>query len=126
MGPVQFCPGSHKLGLLRVHTRDPDHPDKTGAYGLILENREEVVARFPHEAPLAKPGDLIVLDFAVLHASGHNRSKRSRWSLQMRWFNFRDPVGTQNGWCGGFAAGVDFARVHPELVADTPSVGAGS
>lgn len=121
MGPVRFCPGSHKQGLLRVHTRDPQNPKKTGAYGLILENREAIVAQYEQEAPLTKPGDVVLIDYAVLHASGHNRSKRSRWSIQMRYFNFRDPVGTRIGWRGGFAAGVDFASVHPELVADADS-----
>jgi hypothetical protein len=121
MGPVRFCPGSHKQGLLRVHTRDPQNPKKTGAYGLILENRESVVAQYTQEAPLTRPGDVVLIDYAVLHASGHNRSKRSRWSIQMRYFNFRDPVGTRMSWRGGFAAGVDFATVHPELVADADS-----
>jgi hypothetical protein len=123
MGPVRFCPGSHRLGMLRVHTRDPANPDKTGAYGLILENRDEIVARFEQEAPLVDPGDLILIDYAVLHASGHNRSSRSRWTLQMRWFNFRDPVGIRSSWRGGIVDGSLLASVHPELVADTTSAG---
>jgi hypothetical protein len=128
MGPVRFCPGSQRLGMLRVHTRDPDHPEKTGAYGLILENRDEIVGRFEQEAPLVQPGDLILIDYAVLHASGHNRSKRSRWTLQMRWFNFRDPIGTKSSWRGGVPDGSLLAVVHPELVADapTPTLRAGS
>lgn len=126
MGPVRFCPGSQRLGMLRVHTRDPAHPDKTGAYGVVLENRDEIVGSFEQEAPLVQPGDLILIDYAVLHASGHNRSKRSRWTVQMRWFNFRDPVGTRYGWRGGFADSTQLASLHPELVSDAPSVGAGS
>jgi hypothetical protein len=116
VGPVRFCPGSHKLGLVRVHLHDPDHPDKTGAYGLILENREELVERYPQVAPTTKPCDLVIVDFLTLHASGQNVSKRSRWSMQLRYFNFRDPTGIRIGWRGSYAAGVDFTRVHPELV----------
>jgi len=117
MGPVRFCVGSHQGGLLRVVPADPSHPEKTGAYGLILENRDEVVARYAQEAPLAKPGDVVLIDFAVVHASGFNRGTRSRWTSQIRYFNFRHPVGVRIGWCGSFAAGQDFARIHPELMA---------
>lgn len=121
MGPVRFCPGSHRGGLLRVHTRDPRAPDKTGAYGLTLENRDQVVAGYPQVAPLPRLGDAVLIDYAVVHASGFNRAQRSRWSAQVRYFNFRDLAGLRHGWCGSFAAGRDFARIHPELVApDAP------
>ena len=58
----------------------------------------------------------MLIDFAVLHSSGFNRGRRARWSLQTRYFNFAHPTGVRIGWCGSFAAGRDFARVHPELV----------
>lgn len=118
MGPVRFCVGSHRAGLLRVHTRDSEHPDKTGAYGLILENRDASVARYVQTAPLSVPGDLILIDFAVLHCSGFNRGSRSRWSAQTRYFNFDDPTGIRIGWQGSFAAGQQFQTIHPELVVD--------
>jgi len=53
-----------------------------------------------------------------LHASGHNRSLRSRWSMQLRYFNFNDPTGRSYGWKGSYAAGVDFRQIHPELCVD--------
>jgi ectoine hydroxylase-related dioxygenase (phytanoyl-CoA dioxygenase family) len=118
LGPVRFCRGSHKDGLVRVHTRDPEHPEKTGAYGLILENRDERISRYPHTAPLLCPGDLAMVDFLTLHASGHNMSQRSRWSMQVRYFNFREATGIRIGWRGSYAAGIDFTKVHPELVVD--------
>jgi hypothetical protein len=121
MGPVRFCVGSHRDGLLRVHTRDAEHPDKTGAYGLILENREENVAKYTQTAPLAVPGDLILIDFAVLHCSGFNRGARARWSAQTRYFNFADPTGIRIRWQGSFAAGEDFKSIHPELVVEEPA-----
>ncbi len=118
MGPVRFCPGSHHDGLVRLHTKDPEHPEKTGAYSLILEDRERRVARYQQIAPLSQPGDMIVVDFLTLHASGANRSRRSRWSMQFRYFNFHDPTGMRIGWRGSYAAGVDFATIHPELIID--------
>ncbi len=60
----------------------------------------------------------VVIDFLVLHASRHNRAKRSRWSMQFRYFNFNDPMGMSHGWKGSFAAGVDFRTIHPELSVD--------
>lgn len=118
IGPVEFCIGSHKHGPARVYTRDPRNPDKTGAYGLILENEESLLARYQHVAPLTNPGDLVVVDFLTLHASGHNAGIRSRWSMQLRYFNFLDSTGIRIGWRGSYASGADFSVIHPELIAD--------
>jgi hypothetical protein len=118
LGPVHICVGSHRLGPLPVHTRDPANPDKAGAYALILKDEARLVAGFEQAAPLAAPGDLLILDFLTLHASGHNNASRSRWSMQMRLFNFREPTGMRIGWKGSFAAGVDFRKIHPELCVD--------
>lgn len=118
LGPVRFCVGSHRDGPVRVHTRDPARPDKAGAYGLVLADRDQRVARYRQIAPLCGPGDLILVDFLTLHASGVNAGRRSRWSMQFRWFNFHEPTGVRIGWRGSYAAGVDFATVHPELLAD--------
>ena len=118
LGPVQFCIGSHKDGLAPVHTKDPRNSDKIGAYALVLQNEVERIARYKVVAPTTAPGDLVIIDFPNLHASGHNRAKRSRWSMQIRYFNFRDPTGIQLGWVGSFAAGKNIREVHPELVVD--------
>jgi len=118
LGPVRFCPGSHRDGPVRVHLRDPANPVKTGAYALTLENRDARVARYPQVAPLCRPGDLILVDFLTLHASGVNHALRSRWSMQFRYFNFHEPTGVRIGWRGSYAAGVDFSTLHPELVAE--------
>jgi hypothetical protein len=118
LGPVTICVGSHRLGPLPVHTRDPANPDKAGAYGLVLHDEERLVPGFAHVAPLPVPGDLLVLDFLTVHASGFNNGRRSRWSMQMRLFNFREPTGLSIAWKGSFAAGVDFRTLHPELCVD--------
>ena len=115
LGPVQFCPGSHREGPLPVHAGDTRNSQRKGAYALMLKDEAALVARYPRCAPLSNPGDLIVVDFLLLHASGHNLAERSRWSMQFRYFNFADPTGRSHGWKGSFAAGVDFRTVHPEL-----------
>jgi len=118
LGPVEFCVGSHQDGLAPVRESDADNPDKTGAYGLTLADEGERVAKYEKAAPLTQPGDLVLVDFLTLHRSGENRANRSRWSMQMRWFNFAEPTGKRLGWPGSFAAGNDLRTVHPEIVVD--------
>lgn len=118
MGPVEFCPGSQVEGPISVFTRDKNNPEKTGAYSLTLKDEQILLKKYPHVSPLTVPGDLVIVDFLVLHASGHNRSNRSRWSMQLRYFNFQEPTGLSHGWKGSYAAGIDFRQVHPELCAD--------
>ena len=118
LGPVEFCIGSHKDGLAPVRETDADNPDKTGAYGLTLADETARVANYQKAAPLTGPCDLVLVDFLTLHRSGKNHAARSRWSMQMRWFNFAEPTGKRLGWVGSFAAGNDLRAVHPELVVE--------
>jgi len=118
MGPVEFCLGSQVEGSIPVFTRDDNNPEKRGAYSLTLKDEESLLEKYQHVSPLTVPGDLVIIDFLTLHASGHNRSARSRWSMQFRYFNFAEPTGLSHGWKGSYAAGVDFRQVHPELCAD--------
>lgn len=117
LGPVEFCLGSHAEGPLPVSTGAGDVKRK-GAYTLILDSEAHYLSKYPHIAPLSNPGDLVVIDFLTLHASGHNRSNRSRWTMQFRYFDFSEPTGMAHGWKGSFAAGVDFRQIHPELCID--------
>lgn len=117
MGPVQIAEGSHAEGLIPVHRSDAGH-GKSGAYALFLDGVEERLAKYETVAPLTQPGDLILMDFLTMHQSGHNVSAMPRWSLQFRYFNYADPLGIRIGWCGSFAAGVDFSKILPELVTD--------
>jgi hypothetical protein len=118
LGPVEFCAGSHREGLVPVFEHDPANPGKSGAYALRLKDEENLVAKYHKVAPLSEPGDLLVIDFLVLHASGRNTAARSRWSMQFRYFNFNEPTGMRYGWKGSFAAGIDFRTIHPDLCID--------
>jgi hypothetical protein len=113
LGPVTLCPGSHREGPLPV--REEAVGARSGAYALRLADEAAVVGRHPQVAPLTRPGDLVVMDFLLVHASGFNRAGRPRWSMQFRYFNFAEPTGRAHGWKGSYAAGVDFRRIHPEL-----------
>jgi hypothetical protein len=118
LGPVVFCPGSHREGPLPVLSADPTNAGKQGAYALMLKDEATYLSRYPQVAPLTQPGDLVLVDFLVLHASGFNTSSRSRWSMQFRYFNFCEPTGRSHGWKGSHASGVDFRTIHPELCAE--------
>jgi len=118
IGPVIICPGSHVEGAVPVYTHDPRNKDKQGAYSLVLRNESALISKYEQIAPLSKPSDLVIMDFLVLHASGHNVGKRALWSMQFRYFNYLEATGRSHGWKGGFASGVDFRTIHPELCAD--------
>ena len=118
LGPLQIAVGSHKTGLAPILTRDPDNPEKTGAYALRLKDEAARIGSYQKVQGLISVGDLIVVDFLNLHASGFNRGHRSRWTMQMRYFNYRDPIGQRISWVGSFAAGKSLRDVHPELIAD--------
>ena len=115
LGPVDFCLQSHHDGLVRVHTKDPKNPEKSGAYALILENEENLINRYECVSPESNPGDLIIIDFLTIHRSGLNTGERARWSMQMRYFNFNDSTGIKLGWPGSFATAKNINNVHPEL-----------
>jgi Phytanoyl-CoA dioxygenase (PhyH) len=116
LGPVALCAGSHKEGALPVLRLESSTSGRSGAYALQLAEEESLVAKYPQDSPLTNPGDLILMDFLTLHASGFNRSERSRWSMQFRYFNMAESTGQAHGWKGSYADGVDFASLHPELI----------
>lgn len=115
MGPVEIAAGSHAEGLVPVY-EDNMGIGKSGAYALRLDRESERLSKYKRVAPLSKPGDLILMDFLTLHQSGVNTSKRPRWSIQFRYFNYKDPIGVKIGWQGSFAVGVKFSEILPELV----------
>jgi len=115
IGPLQICPGSQKEGLLKYRktSRDPTLPN---AFSIEVKNPQETVDRYPAVAPLVEPGDLLVMDFLTLHQSGTNRSQRARWSMQMRCFNFLEPIGAKLGWPASITAGTDVESIFSEYI----------
>ena len=115
LGPVNFCPGSHREGALPVYN-ESEGDKRSGAYSLKLHNEQFILEKYETISPLSGPTDLVVIDFLTLHSSGFNRSTRSRWSMQFRYFDFNEVTGTAHGWKGSYASGVDFKVIHPELL----------
>lgn len=113
MGPVIILPKSQKDGLC-VYSRGEEYAHKDGAYQIGIHNADAVVSRYEQLAPLTVPGDLVIIDYLTVHASGVNRSTRSRWSVQSRFFNYRDPVGLKIGWKASVTVGTRVEDIFTE------------
>ncbi|MBV1870599.1 MAG: phytanoyl-CoA dioxygenase family protein [Gammaproteobacteria bacterium] len=115
IGPVEVCIGSQKEGVLQVTSKDSE---KKGAYALKLVNESNIIQKYKTCAPVSSPGDVIILDWHVVHRSGENISNRSRWSMQMRYFDFMETSGIKLNWQGSFATNKNFKKIHPEHFID--------
>ena len=113
LGPVIILPRSQKDGLCK-YSKGNAYAEKTGAYQIGIYNEEKVIESYEKIAPLTKPGDLLLMDFLTIHGSGVNRSNRSRWSVQNRFFNYSEPVGMKVGWKASVTTGVDAESVFPD------------
>jgi ectoine hydroxylase-related dioxygenase (phytanoyl-CoA dioxygenase family) len=113
LGPVQILDKSHLLGP--VATYDDNSDGRSGPYSLRLVGEPELVQRFQTVEPLLNIGDLLLMDFNLIHCSGVNASNRGRWSIQFRLFDYLDEVGQQILWTGSFASGVKFEKLFAHL-----------
>jgi ectoine hydroxylase-related dioxygenase (phytanoyl-CoA dioxygenase family) len=118
LGPVIFAIGSHRDGIHPVRESVTNRP---GAYAWAIEREAEIIAKYPQAAPLTEPGDIVILDFLVMHCSGFNRSTQPRWSMQMRLFNYLEPSGVELGWKGSVADGVKVRDLLPQFVLPAPA-----
>jgi hypothetical protein len=117
IGPVSFLPKSHLEGPLKVF-QDFGDQDKSrvGAYTLRLSKEDGMLEKYSSIAPLLEIGDVVCVDYLTVHASGFNRSQRTRWSMQYRYFDMADKSGRAYGWQGSYASGANFNEFHPELL----------
>ena len=102
--------------LVEFDLDDPLNRDRNGAKAAEIVEVERYVEKYPRTSVDTVPGDVVVLHGLTLHRSQPNRSDRTRWSMQLRYFNFRDATGRRIGWAGGMLAGVDLRDVHPDAV----------
>lgn len=113
LGPLMVCGGSHRDGI-RKCSKTGVGAAKSGAYKIGIVDDEKVAASYARYAPLTQPGDLIVMDFLAIHQSGYNVSDRLRWSMQSRFFNFRDGYGMRLGWKASVTAGTEAESLFAE------------
>jgi ectoine hydroxylase-related dioxygenase (phytanoyl-CoA dioxygenase family) len=118
MGPVDLMLGSHREGALPVRCLDPLNTRKDYTQTFEIDGLSELGRRYEIASFETEPGDVVFLDFMLLHRSGFNRSTegRSRLTCQVRYFDMTEPTGIKHGWVGGWQDGHNFAEIHPELV----------
>lgn len=118
MGPVQIACGSQREGILPVRALDPMNQRRDYTQTFLIEGATEVAEGYPLVSTETAPGDVVFLDFLLLHRSGWNRSPegKSRVTCQVRYFDMTEEVGVRNGWVGGWQDGGDFTKLHPEKV----------
>lgn len=117
LGPVNILPRSHKDGL-GMYEYAEKYKGKQGVYHIGLADEAKTIAKYETISPLTNPGDLLLMDFLTIHGSGLNRSERSRWSIQNRFFNFDDEVGAEIGWKPAGVTGVCLENIFPNNIVD--------
>lgn len=117
-GPVVLLPASHLEGPYPLEeTPESDAAVANGLYESIrMEGEENVMKRYSSIAPESKPGDVLVFDFMTVHKSGYNHSDRTRWSAQIRYFNFRDPYGRSIEWTGSFKTNRTIREINKQIM----------
>ncbi len=79
-GCLYFIPGSHKLGRL-----DPVLDETTTSYKLWTVPKQQVIDIMTTSGdPVAitgKPGTVVLFHPNIVHGSGHNMSRHSRWHI---------------------------------------------
>ena len=79
-GCLYFIPGSHRIGLI-----EPELDDKTTSYKLWVVPKQrliEIMAKSPEPVAITgRPGTVVFFHPNILHASGHNLSRRDRWQV---------------------------------------------
>jgi len=115
MGPLKIYKKSHIHGLLRYKKHKKEDGQPLG-YSIIIDEDESIDQRFETIEPTIDVGDLIVMDFLTVHASGYNCSKISRWSIQLRYFNFKEKKGVDLGWKPNMTVGTNVEEIFKDKI----------
>ena len=113
LGPVKILDSSHKNGMCN-YAKNDKYQFKSGSYQYGIHQEEKTIKKYELSQPLSAPGDLILMDFLTIHASGDNLTERSRWSIQYRFFNHCDKIGQKIGWKASITAGSEVQKIFPE------------
>tara|TARA_R110002074_G_scaffold191703_1_gene357629 strand:- start:148 stop:966 length:819 start_codon:yes stop_codon:yes gene_type:complete len=80
-GSLYFLPGSHREGR---HAAVYDTSTAYHLYAVPHDVTRERIRRYgPPVAITSKPGDAVIFDCNLLHASGHNLSADDRWQVYL-------------------------------------------
>jgi hypothetical protein len=110
LGPFVLYPGSHKAGIF------PVKKGKKNDNYLKIKDSELIESKYQPLSPEVELGDMIIIDYLLLHKSSPNTSEKTRWSMIFRYFDFNDPIGKSYGWKGGDQEGNSFEDFHKDYV----------
>ncbi len=120
-GCLRLVPGSHRLGALPVWVHDPLNERSNSADALEIKGLEAILEGSHQISVPMSEGDALVLHTFLLHRSQANRSPRTRWSMQGRYFDFQNAAAVRRGWVSGMNEGADLRSIRPDLCEDPPS-----
>ncbi len=112
-GPVIVYPKSHKLGISNVKI---SNRGATKSRSYILDLPKNYEKNTKKKYIFINVGDLVIFDFLLLHKSSYNKSKKIRWSMISRFFDFNSEIGKKNMFVGGLQENIHFENIHPEKI----------
>jgi ectoine hydroxylase-related dioxygenase (phytanoyl-CoA dioxygenase family) len=111
-GGLELIPRSHQLGWL-PHERGPRGPEvRPEALAQALQQRPDLQP----VAIDAQPGDVVLFDQLTLHRSLPNRSRRCRWTLDLRYAEAGCSSGRPGQWARDPLVGEPLGPALLELV----------
>jgi hypothetical protein len=117
-GWLTVAAGSHKAGMQKLRLIDPDNA-ANNKQKMMQIAAADAHRDYPNLSLPVKLGDVLVFSTLLLHASGHNRSTRPRFTMQIRFGNYLHPVAVAKGWPGSMRDGSVFHERHPEYIASS-------
>ena len=115
MGPVKVCSKSHLDGMKKYFITEAIEGQPKG-YSISIDSKVINSSSYEIVQPTLKVGDLILMDYLTIHSSGRNVSNISRWSMQLRYFNFNDKNGKELGWLPPITVGTDIESIFSKYI----------
>jgi ectoine hydroxylase-related dioxygenase (phytanoyl-CoA dioxygenase family) len=113
-GSVELVPGSHASGLSPFRYTSTKPLDR----GTVLSPADIHLVREPTEPGVlieAQPGDLVVFSQFILHRSTPNRSRSTRWTVQVRHADAFEREFIDAGYPCGDATNVYHTRLYGDF-----------
>ena len=116
-GAIHVLKGSHSSGPLKL--KKPLVQAGTNNYSkyarsVAIAVEDSFFKSFDDIQLPAQMNDLVILDYNLVHKSGANISDTSRWTMQARYFDFKDQFGVDRGWPGSVTSDKKIKDILPE------------
>jgi len=115
-GSIEIASGSHKRGIRKVRVVNESNEKSSGSKLYEIEDLSDIekASRFFAELDY---GQFIIFNNLLLHRSGANQSKATRWTIQIRYGDFENDFAASKGWPNGSFRNKWFYLTHPEFIA---------